>query len=570
MARFKAPDYRQKLLVPVVLDEQLVPGTFEYAVHHLLEERIDESWFEDLYTNDETGRPAYSPRMLLKVILLGYSRGLLSSRRLERACRENVTFMALCAGDHPDHSTFAGFVGKLDGRINAIFCEVLLICHEEGLLGGTHFSLDGLKLAANASRENSGTFADLRHKLKKIETKLAEKIAAHASNDRRDRRKRGRRSSEEDPQARREEQRREQSIARLRRKSEQLRAFLAANEPKEGARREVQSNATDNESCRMHTSHGTLQGYNAQALVDSQQQIIVHGEVMGAGQDYRHVSPMLEGAAENLEHAGLAEPISLAGAVLTADCNYHSEENLAAAEQAGVDAYIPDPQFRSRDPRFASQGRHKTKAGRKEPIRFGLAHFSHDAASDTYRCPNGKVLRLEAATTYDQRGNAYRRYQARAADCARCPLRKDCLQRRGRQRTLHVPQPTEKTATLSRRMRDKIDLAESRAIYARRLAIVEPVFANLRIQKGMNRFTYRGKAKVNTQWQLFCLVHNLERVAHYGINWLQRAVEKAWKASGLLANALFCALKAAISAIIIVLLTCATSDSEAPLLANPA
>jgi transposase len=570
MARFKAPDYRQKLLVPVALDEQLVPGTLEHAIHHLLEDRIDESWFEDLYANDESGRPAYSPRMLLKVILLGYSRGLLSSRRLERACRENVTFMALCAGDHPDHSTFAAFVGKLDGRISAIFCEVLLICHEEGLLGGTHFSLDGLKLAANASRENSGTFADLRHKLTKLESKLKEKIAAHTTNDRRERRRGRRKNGSSDPQALRDEQRREQSIARLRRKSEQLRAFLAANEPKRGARREVQSNATDNESCRMHTSHGTLQGYNAQALVDGQHQVIVHGEVMGAGQDFRHVAPMLEGAAENLVHAGLADEVPLQGAQFTADCNYHSEENLAAAEQAGVDAYIPDPQFRSRDPRFATHGRHKAKATGKEPVRFTLAHFSYDEASDTYRCPKGKVLRLEAAAAYDGRGNAYRRYQSRIEDCARCPLRKSCLQRNARQRSLHVPKPHEKTATLTRAMRTKIDLPGSRAIYARRLAIVEPVFANLRIQKGMNRFTYRGKTKVNTQWLLYCLVHNLERIAHYGIQWLQKALEKAWKASCSGTNALICLLHALKSAIISVRLTCATPGAEAPLLANAA
>jgi transposase len=531
MPRFKVCDYRQKLMIPVSLEEQLVPGTLEHAIHHLIDERVDDSWFEDLYTNDQTGRPAYSPRMLLKVILLGYSRGLLSSRRIERACRENVTFMALCGGEHPDHSTFAGFIGRLDGRIGAIFSEVLLICHEEGLLGGTHFSLDGIKLAANASRENSGTFEDLRHKLKKLEAKLAEHIAAHAHNDRREQRQTRRKSTGADEQAQRDAQRREQSIDRLRRKSQQLREFLATHEPKQGAKGEIQSNATDNESARMHTSHGTIQGYNAQALVDSQHQVIVHGEAMGAGQDFRHVAPMLEGAAENLAHAGLSDAVPLAGAQFSADCNYHSEENLIAVERAGVDAYIPDPQFRSRDPRFATQIRHKAKAAGKETMRFTLAHFSHQRASDTYRCPNGKVLQLEAATARDQRGNIYRRYQARVEDCARCPFRKDCLQRGAKQRSLHVPKATEHTATRSRQMRAKIDLPESRTIYAKRLAIVEPVFANIRVQKGMNHFTYRGQAKVNIQWLLFCLVHNLERIAHFGTQWLEKAVEKAWRAA---------------------------------------
>src|SRR5215207_8944394 len=179
-------------------------------------------------SNDETGAPAYPPRMLLKIILFGYSRGLISSRKLERACRENVTFMALSCGEHPDHSTFAEFVGKLDGRITAVFSEVLLICHEEGLLGGSHFSLDGLKLPANASRENSGTFSDLQHKLKKIEARLKEKIAEHARHDRqeRSRSKSGRAAAEGERSV--ERRRTEESIERLRRKSERLRDFLAA------------------------------------------------------------------------------------------------------------------------------------------------------------------------------------------------------------------------------------------------------------------------------------------------------------------------------------------------------
>jgi len=103
MPRFKPYDYRQGLMVPVTPEEQFLEGSLEYALHHLIEERIAESWFEDLYANDELGRPAYSPKLLLKVILLGYSRGLIGSRRLERACKENITFMALSCGIRPDH-----------------------------------------------------------------------------------------------------------------------------------------------------------------------------------------------------------------------------------------------------------------------------------------------------------------------------------------------------------------------------------------------------------------------------------------------------------------------------------
>jgi transposase len=95
MARYKDYSYNQMMMVPVSLADQLVPGTLEYAIHHVVEERLDLSIFEERYKNDETGRKAIDPKVLIKIILFGYSRGMISSRSLERACNENITFMAL-------------------------------------------------------------------------------------------------------------------------------------------------------------------------------------------------------------------------------------------------------------------------------------------------------------------------------------------------------------------------------------------------------------------------------------------------------------------------------------------
>ena len=91
MARYKNYDYSQDVLIPVSLEQQLQPGTLEFAIHTLVETRMDTSIFDDRYRNDETGRWAYDPKILLKIVLFGYSRGLISSRKIERACKENVT-----------------------------------------------------------------------------------------------------------------------------------------------------------------------------------------------------------------------------------------------------------------------------------------------------------------------------------------------------------------------------------------------------------------------------------------------------------------------------------------------
>jgi transposase len=162
MARYKPYDYDQLMMVPVSLEDQLMPGTLEYAIHHVVEERLDLSIFDERYSNDETGRKAIAPEVLIKIVLFGYSRGMITSRSLERACRENITFMSLTCGQKPDHSTIAAFVSSMAKEIEPLFTKVLMICEEEGLLGGTHFSLDGLKLCSNAAKEWSGTFADLK------------------------------------------------------------------------------------------------------------------------------------------------------------------------------------------------------------------------------------------------------------------------------------------------------------------------------------------------------------------------------------------------------------------------
>ena len=113
MAKYKKYDYSQGLLIPVNLDEQLIPGTLAFAIHTLVETRMDTSIFDGRYNNDEAGCSAYDPKILLKVVLFGYSRGMTSSRKLERACLENVVFMALSCAQKPDHSTIAAFVSSM-------------------------------------------------------------------------------------------------------------------------------------------------------------------------------------------------------------------------------------------------------------------------------------------------------------------------------------------------------------------------------------------------------------------------------------------------------------------------
>jgi transposase len=519
MARYKPYDYNQLMMVPVSLADQLVPGTLEYAIHHVVEERLDLSIFDQRYANDETGRRAIAPKVLTKIVLFGYSRGMTSSRSLEQACRENVTFMALTCGQTPDHSTIAAFVSTMGEEVEALFTQVLLVCDEEGLLGGTHFSLDGLKLSSNAAKEWSGTFKDLKKKQEALERKVREAVAEHRAADQKD----GPWKPTDT-----DRQRREKRINRLKQKAERIEKFLKENKPKTGSRcKEIQSNVTDNEAAKMVSSHGVVQGYNANALVDEKAQVIVHAEAFGDGEDHTHMAPMLEGAKEKLESIGRQDPLQ--GKEISADTGYFSVENLETCRDEEVDAYIPDPQFRKRDPRFAEAGRHrrsvdKHKQRYKSKKRwFSVGDFRWDNAKQKLVCPAGVALYKNGANFETKDGYLATSYRAPRSACASCHLRPKCMRNpagKSRQvRLFHGRRP----GSITDAMKQKIDTPEGRMIYGKRMAIVEPVFGNIRACKRMDRFTLRGRSKVNIQWRLYCLVHNIEKVLKFGLSYATAA-----------------------------------------------
>jgi hypothetical protein len=389
-------------------------------------------------------------------------------------------------------------------EIESIFSNILLVCVELDLLGGTHFSLDGVKLSSNASKECSGTFKELKRKRDKLQDKLQQVLAEHIRAD-----------ALERP----ESERRLKQVKRLQHQVERLSEFLQEQKPKVGkGRKEIQSNVTDNQSAKMPTSHGVIQGYNAQALVDAKHQIIVHAEAFSS-QDHENLAPMIAGAKKNIQAVGEDENY-FEGKQITADSNYHSYTSLALCKAEGLDAYIPDIQFRKRDERFAQQQRfkdgiHPRKRPAKKEAKFTSADFLFDQSKRAFVCPHGKVLSCNAHG-HRIRHRVYDIYRTRQEDCASCPLRLKCLSKPHMLRKYLVIPTESQPATLVDEMKAKIDSPQGRLIYARRLAIVEPVFANIRIQKRLDRFTLRTKSKVDVQWKLFTLVHNIGKIHKYG------------------------------------------------------
>ncbi len=146
-----------------------------------------------------------------------------------------------------------------------------------------------------------------------------------------------------------------------------------------------------------------------------------------------------------------------------------------------------------------------------------MADFEHDPERDTWRCPKGQTLVVMQKASRCASG-VFRKYRVDSDFCSICSLRDKCLDPGSKRRTLSIR--TESGRPLCEEMRAKVDTPEGRERYSRRMGNVEPVFANIRHAKGMDRFHYRGRSKVGAQWNLFCLVHNLGKIAKYGINYL--------------------------------------------------
>lgn len=274
----------------------------------------------------------------------------------------------------------------------------------------------------------------------------------------------------------------------------------------------------------MKTSKGTIQGYDAVVAVDDQDQIVVHAEVFGQGQEQDLLGPMLCIVKDNFYKIGHKGDIRKQ-AKWTADAGFHSEANMKMVFDDQIDAFIADNQFRKRDPRFADVDKYKERhrkerAKKKGKSTFATKDFKFAEDLSYCICPAGKRLYRNGGNTYTE-GYHSVRFRGPKCNCLPCHLRVKCLRNPDGEGTRQVAFFTGRTdgskVSYTKKMKDKIDTEQGRTIYSKRIGTVEPVFANIRHALGLYRFTLRGKAKVDIQFKLFSILHNMLKIHRYGI-----------------------------------------------------
>jgi transposase len=510
MGKIKNYSYEQTVMIPVNLKNQVLPGTFEYTLNALIDNEVDLTLFYERIHNDESGAPAYDPAILLKIVLFAYSRGIISSREIARFCRENVICMALSADTAPHFTTIANFISVEEKGIVDLFTRVLSVCYTQNLIGKNMFAIDGCKLSSNCSKEWSGTRKELLKKAEKIESSVRYLV---------DKQKKADKNTYNTSQ----ESKEKKSIQSLKARAAKIQEWLNLNDAKTGARgTEIKSNITDNESAKMSTGHGVVQGYNGIAAVDDKNQVIVWAEAFGDINESGHLPEIFTAVDQTCKESGISNRI-YDEVVVTADSGFHNEKNMELIYEEGITAFIADNQFRKRDVKFDGSEKHKKKVANWEPEKgkhyFVPDDFKFNPLTGKLMCPAGYPMWLKSRNFKSGKYRG-RSYMGHIENCLSCTLRSGCIRKdetKARQVTKLDVDKLDGKESFTAKMRKRFDTPEGRSLYSKRMGTVEPVFGHLREVLRLNRFTLRSKKKVNNQWLLYCIIHNIGKIQRYGM-----------------------------------------------------
>jgi transposase len=344
---FRRGDRDQPFLLPPDLRDWLPTDHLAWFVLDVVDQ-LDLGPFLRGYRADGHGHPAYHPKTLLGVLLYAYAIGVRSSRQIERRCTEDLAFRVLAGNQTPDHVTIARFRVRHQQALAGFLVASLKLCAAAGLIRLGVIALDGTKVAANAANSAS-------HTHDKIEAEVVEILRQAAQADQRDDLKHGQNRGDELPEAlasragrlarlrqakalleteaaqrqRRYEQRVAGLAAAARAKGKQPRAHIKPRRRDEAPNPKATANVTDPDSRFMHTRHGSVQGYNAQA-VTTLEQVIVAAELTQAANDLQQLDPMLAATTATLGAAGVPQRPGR----LLADCGYWTIANLTEIPEA--------------------------------------------------------------------------------------------------------------------------------------------------------------------------------------------------------------------------------------------
>jgi transposase len=408
----------------------------------------------------QVGNSEYDPKAMLKLLVYGYSYGLKGSRKLERACHHNVSFIWLMGGLKPDHKTIAEYRRRHKKALKRVLKQCVRLCVKLGLIAGNVLFVDGSKIRANAGRGKTFDRAHFEKMMAELDRRVDELLE---DCEREDQREDGLSSSvamgQELAQAERLKNKIQQALAEL----------------KESGKEKI--NLTDPDCALMHSVQGSHASYNVQSVVDDQHGLIVHAEAINATSDVNQLAEQIEKANETLK-----EPCEVA----VADAGYADSEELKKIDDKGIKVVVPSQR----------QGLHEPEGP------FSKSHFRYDKEQDCYFCPEGE--RLSYVGT--DKNNGKRHYQiTNPRICHGCVHYGQCTSAQNGRKIIRLA---------LEELKEKLEAQyeASKEIYARRKERAELPFGHIKRNLKTDGFLLRGKAGVNAETSLLATCFNLARM----------------------------------------------------------
>jgi transposase len=341
---FRDWDIEQLMMFPPSVEDFVPQGHVAHFVRSTVSEALDLSAIVDCY-NEERGYPPYHPVMMTALVLYAYCQGLYPSRRIAKACRERVDFMAVTGMQTPDFRTISDFRKRHMAALKELFVQVLRLCQEAGLVKLGHVALDGTKVKANASKHKAMSYGRMKKAEPELEAIVRGWLRQAEAADLRDDQEHGvDLNGEELPDWVRDKQRRLEKIREARaRLQAEAQAAEKGEEKKSGGpgrprknepgtpKDSAQTNFTDPQSRIMKSHDGFIQGYNAQAVVDADSQVIVAQGLTNNASDAQQLAVMVAQIKQNTGRQARE---------LSADAGYCSEDNLKELRRRHINGYI--------------------------------------------------------------------------------------------------------------------------------------------------------------------------------------------------------------------------------------
>ena len=471
-AMFRPYNQSQPFLFPPILEELLPKDHPAHMINDLVE-KLDLIVLLNRYTN--MGQPAYPPKLMLKIILYGFSVGVFSSRKLARSCHENLAFKYLAGMETPAFKTFIEFRNRHQEDMKGVFLQTVKLAQELGLKTLGAVALDGTKIQADTSKHKAMSHGRMLEEEKRLKDEIETLLKKAEQTDAQEDREHG---AEKDGYSLTDELAyREQRLQKI----EEARAALEEREKKDHPDVPIdpkkQISFADTEArCFSKTSDGTHYVYNAQVAVDMDTQVIVENHIEDSVSDAGAVEAVL---------ASMETDLGVKPAALVADSGYANTKTLESCQDHQV------------IPVCAASREGKKTVSTEGVVRFdNLNAFSYDEKANVFACSHGFLFAFdrwdekEIIATY------------RCADDPSCSCGRGVRERVVRVRKSH----------LARREFQRI-MVLNKDLYARRKCTVEPVFGQIKSGMGFRRCFYRGRKKVSSEWNVVCAAFNLKKIA---------------------------------------------------------